>query len=85
MRLCLRKSHLLVSETKDHQAKSRSTVLEARCFGCGQCDGTHGYTIIFPDGKQGFMYGRRGFDLPSFRAENILDVKKALQRRKNFS
>lgn len=57
---------------------------EARCFGCGQCDGTHGYTAIFPNGKQRFMCGRGVFDLPSFSTENISEVKAALKAQDEF-
>ena len=57
---------------------------EAHCFGCGKCDGTHGYKCTLPDGKQGFLCGFTVLPLPSFSAENIPEVKKALRLQHEF-
>ena len=57
---------------------------EAKCFGCGKCDGTHGFTVTFDDGKQGFLCGGGVFDLPSFGAENVSEVKAALKAQDVF-
>lgn len=57
---------------------------EAHCFGCGKCDGTHGYTFTLPDGKQGFLCGFGVVPLPTFRRENILEVKEALKAQDEF-
>ena len=44
---------------------------EARCFGCGSCDGTQGYACTLPDGKQGFLCGYGLVPLPTFSCENV--------------
>jgi hypothetical protein len=55
-----------------------------RCFGCGKCDGTHGYQCVLPDGKQGFLCGFGVVPLPSFRTEHIPEVKEALRVQDRF-
>ena len=57
---------------------------EARCFGCGKCDGTHGYPCTLPNGKQGFLCGFGVISLPTFRPENIQEVKDALKEQDAF-
>jgi len=57
---------------------------EARCFGCGKCDGTEGYTVGLPDGKQGFLCGFGLLPLPPLSADNIADVKEALRLQDEF-
>ena len=52
---------------------------ETRCFGCGKCDGTHGYRFSSSDGKQGFICGFAVVPLPLFSDENIPKVKEALK------
>ena len=52
---------------------------EARCFGCGKCDGTEGYTVTLPDLKQGFLCGFGLLPLPQLCADNIAEVKEALR------
>jgi len=57
---------------------------EARCFGCGKCDGTEGYTVTLADGKQGFLCGFGLLPLPSLGNENIAEVKEALKVQDEF-
>ena len=57
---------------------------EARCFGCGKCNGTHGYAVALPDGKKGFLCGFGLLPLPSFGVENIADVTDALRVQDEF-
>ncbi len=57
---------------------------EARCYGCGKCDGTHGYTFTLPDGKKAFWCGRDVVPLPPFSAENVPEIKAALQVQDEF-
>ena len=57
---------------------------EARCFGCGKCDGTEGYVVILPDGKKGFLCGFGLLPLPSLSAENVHEVKEALRLQDDF-
>lgn len=57
---------------------------QARCFGCGKCDGTQGYRFTMPDGKPGFLCGFGLVPLPSFRAENVPEVKTALKIQDDF-
>lgn len=57
---------------------------EARCFGCGKCDGTHGYRCALPDGTKGFLCGYGVIPLPSFTAENSPEVKEAMQVQHAF-
>ena len=52
---------------------------------CGQCgDGAYGYSIILPDGKYGFGCGHCVVVLPTFRPENIQEVKNALKIQNEF-
>ena len=57
---------------------------EAHCFGCGKCDGTHGYVCALPEGKQGFLCGFGVIPLPTFCSENIIEVKDALRAQDAF-
>ncbi|MDR1117239.1 MAG: hypothetical protein LBL09_03205 [Oscillospiraceae bacterium] len=57
---------------------------ETRCFGCGKCDGTEGYMVTLPDGKEGFLCGFGLLPLPSFDAENIAEVREALRLQDEF-
>jgi hypothetical protein len=57
---------------------------EARCFGCGHCDGTHGYKCTLPDGRAGFLCGWGVLPLPAFRAEHIPAIKEALRVQDAF-
>lgn len=57
---------------------------KAKCFGCGKCDGTHGYKITLPDGKQGFLCGFGVIPLLTFSAENMSEVKEALKIQDEF-
>lgn len=57
---------------------------EAKCFGCGKCDGTHGYRCTLPDGKKGFLCGFGVIPLPTFTAENIAEVKIAMKIQNEF-
>ena len=57
---------------------------EARCFGCGKCDGTEGYSVILPNGKQGFLCGFGILPLPPLFAYNIEEVKEALRLQDDF-
>jgi len=57
---------------------------EASCFGCGKCDGTHGYVCALPDGGQGFLCGFGVVPLPGFNADNIQEVKQALKIQDEF-
>ena len=57
---------------------------DARCFGCGKCDGTEGYVIIMPDGKQGFLCGFGLLPLPPLNIDNIVEVKEALRIQDEF-
>ncbi len=57
---------------------------QVHCFGCGKCDGTHGYSVRLPDGRQGFLCGFGVVPLPTFSAENISQVKEALKLQDEF-
>lgn len=57
---------------------------EARCFGCGRCDGTEGYTVTLPDGNQGFLCGFGLLPLPPLNVDNIAEVKDALKSQDDF-
>ena len=57
---------------------------EARCFGCGKCDGTEGYIVALPEGKKGFLCGFGLLPLPSLNNENIAEVKEALRVQDEF-
>ena len=57
---------------------------EARCFGCGKCDGTEGYKVNLSSGKQGFLCGFGLLPLPSFNTKNVTEVKEALKAQDAF-
>ena len=57
---------------------------EARCFGCGKCDGTEGYKVALPDGKQGFLCGFGLLPLPPLNEANVAEVKDALKAQDKF-
>ena len=57
---------------------------EVRCFGCGKCDGTEGYTVTLIDGEQGFLCGFGLLPLPSFNTESVPEVKDALRVQDAF-
>jgi len=57
---------------------------EAKCFGCGRCDGTEGYTAVFPDGTEGFLCGYGVLDVPAFSAENVDEIKAAIKIQDEF-
>jgi len=57
---------------------------EARCFGCGKCDGKQGDAVSLSDGRQGFLCGRGVIPLPTFGNANITEVKNALDIQHEF-
>lgn len=57
---------------------------EAKCFGCGKCDGTHGYKCTLSDNKKGFLCGFGVIPIPTFKSENIVEVKQALKIQDEF-
>ena len=57
---------------------------EFRCFGCGKCNGTEGYKITLPDGKNGFLCGFGLLPLPSLSEENVTEVKNALKLQNEY-
>lgn len=57
---------------------------EAKCFGCGKCDGTHGYKCITHSGTKGFLCGLGVIPIPTFKSENIDEVKEAIKIQDDF-
>ena len=57
---------------------------EARCFGCGKCDGTEGYIVALPEGRKGFLCGFGLLPLPPMDNGNISEVKEALKLQDEF-
>jgi hypothetical protein len=57
---------------------------EFSCFGCGKCNGTEGYTVTLPDGKNGFLCGFGLLPLPSLSTENVTEVKEAIRLQNEF-
>ena len=55
-----------------------------RCFGCGKCNGTEGYTFTLPEGRTGFLCGFGLLPLPPLSEENISEVKEALKIQNEF-
>lgn len=56
----------------------------ARCFGCGKCDGTHGYSVTLPDGAPGFLCGHGVLPLAAFTAGDVEAVRDALRVQHAF-
>ena len=57
---------------------------EAKCFGCGKCDGTQGYKCIIQGGAEGFLCGFGVVPIFKFKAENIEEVKEAIKIQDEF-
>ena len=57
---------------------------EARCFTCGKCDGTEGYSVTLPDDQKGFLCGFGLLPLPPLSPGNIAEVKDALRLQDEF-
>jgi hypothetical protein len=57
---------------------------EFRCFGCGKCNGTEGYTIVLPNDKKGFLCGFGLLPLPPLSVENISETKEALRIQNDY-
>ncbi|MDO4285543.1 MAG: hypothetical protein Q4C60_09450 [Eubacteriales bacterium] len=57
---------------------------EAKCFGCGKCDGTHGYPCVTRSGERGFLCGFGVVPIPAFTAEHIEEVKEAMKIQDEF-
>ena len=63
--------------------------IKPHCTGCmqrrnGRCNEPQGYTIVLPDGKQGFLCGFGIVPLLSFTVENVQEVKEALKLQDEF-
>ena len=54
------------------------------CYGCGKCDGTHGYIYTYPDGKQLFKCGGELVELPPISKEHITEIKSLLKTQDEF-
>jgi len=53
--------------------------ISVRCWGCGKCDGTQGYTYELTEGRKGFLCGNGLIPLPAFGAGNVSEVKAAMR------
>ena len=69
-----------------HQA-IRHTIEESNlrytgCYSdCKKCDGTKGYTYIYPEGTEYFRCYAELIELPNFTFDNIEETKKLLQNQ----
>ena len=54
------------------------------CYGCGKCDGTHGYTYTYPDGRKLFRCGSELIRLAPISAENVPEIKDLLKKQDEF-
>ena len=72
-------------KTVDHRATEWVRLgYKPECFGCGHCDGTWGYNVTLPNGKQSFLCGHGVLDLPDFGDENVAEVKEAIRIQDAF-
>lgn len=69
----------LKAAVEGYVAELVETGYEARCYGCGRCDGTQGYRVGLRDGGTGFWCGRGVVPLKGFGAEQVEMVKEALR------
>lgn len=54
------------------------------CYGCGRCDGTEGYTYLYPDGRQVYRCGSELISIFDFSKDNIPEIKKLLSQQAEY-
>ena len=54
------------------------------CYGCGTCDGTHGYTYKYPDGRQYDRYGTELIDLSGVTEDLLPEIFLLLQKQHQY-
>jgi hypothetical protein len=69
---------------KDRIATWNRLKYDFRCFGCGKCDGTEGYTVVLPEDKTGFLCGIGLLQLPPLSDKNIPEIKEAMNIQNEF-
>ena len=64
--------------------ETRRFECENKCGQCGYGAYGYGYSFPLPNGKYGFICGHCVIPLPTYRAENIQEVKEALKIQDEF-
>lgn len=54
------------------------------CYGCGRCDGSEGYTYIYPNGKQVFRCGSELISIFDFDEKNMPEIKTMLKTQADY-
>lgn len=54
------------------------------CYGCGRCDGTQGYTNLYPDGRSVYRCGTELISVFHFGAQDIPEIKSLLKAQADF-
>jgi hypothetical protein len=54
------------------------------CYGCGRCDGTEGYTFVYPDGRQVFRCGSELISVFDFGEKDIPEIKNLMKVQDDF-
>lgn len=56
----------------------------AGCYGCGRCDGTEGYTYVYPDGRQVYRCGSELISVFNFTEQDLPEIKKLLRHQAEY-
>lgn len=54
------------------------------CYGCEKCDGSHGYTIRYRDGREYFRCGLELIDLPGLSSAELPELLDLFRRQHEF-
>jgi hypothetical protein len=54
------------------------------CYGCGSCDGTHGYRYKYPDGREYYRCGKELIELFDTRDLPLDELMDLLKRQHEF-
>jgi len=54
------------------------------CYGCGQCNGSEGYTYVYPDGKRIFRCGTELIAVYNWNEGHLDEMKRLLKVQDDF-
>ncbi|MBK1810696.1 hypothetical protein JHL18_08605 [Clostridium sp. YIM B02505] len=54
------------------------------CYGCGRCDGSEGYTFIYPDGRKVYRCGSELISVFDFTEKDVPEIKKLLKIQDDY-
>lgn len=54
------------------------------CYGCGRCDGTQGYTYVYPDNRTVFRCGSELISIFDFSHNNVPEIKQLMKTQADY-